>query len=223
MVNWSRVVERQDARHRLAVSTLVTLAGWLLIRHRGGPAIQIVASWDLFALISLALAWVTIVLTPVEQMRSKAQTQDVSHLLIFIFVVAVASASLFAVIVLFSGTKTHEAHHVRAYVVLSAVAVLSAWALLHTVFGLRYAHLYYGDNDEDGQDPARGLLFPDEEAPDYQDFAYFAFVIGMTFQVSDVQITSREMRRLVLLHSLLSFGFNTVIIALSVNTVASLL
>ena len=90
---------------------------------------------------------------------------------------------------------------------------------MHTVFGLRYAHAFYGDSDEVGQDRhAGGLEFPGERMPDYFDFAYFSFVIGMTCQVSDVQITSRRMRRLALTHSVLSFGFNTVILALAVSS-----
>jgi uncharacterized membrane protein len=95
--------------------------------------------------------------------------------------------------------------------------------LLHAVFGLRYAHKYYGDSEIDAKKHAGGLKFPDEVRPDYRDFAYFSYVIGMTCQVSDVAVTSREMRRLVLLHGILSFAFNTVILALTINTVSSLL
>jgi uncharacterized membrane protein len=95
---------------------------------------------------------------------------------------------------------------------------------MHTVFSLRYAHLFYR---ESGAAPseglAGGLAFPEEPEPDYLDFAYFAFVIGMTCQVSDVQITSRPIRHLALLHGVLSFAFNTVILALSVNIISGLL
>ena len=108
---------------------------------------------------------------------------------------------------------------------MSLVAVVSSWMLVHTVFGLRYAHTFYGDPDgaAGAQQHAGGLEFPECRSPNYMDFAYFSFVIGMTFQVSDVQITSREIRQLVLLHGMLSFGFNTVILALTINTVSSLL
>jgi uncharacterized membrane protein len=102
--------------------------------------------------------------------------------------------------------------------------VISSWMLVHTVFSLRYAHTYYGDPDGPAgpQPHAGGLEFPGDREPDYLDFAYFSFVIGMTFQVSDVVITSRDFRKLVLLHSMLAFGFNTVILALAINTVAAL-
>jgi uncharacterized membrane protein len=95
---------------------------------------------------------------------------------------------------------------------------------MHTVFGLRYAHAFYGDSDQPGEGRhAGGLVFPGERLPDYFDFAYFSFVIGMTCQVSDVQITSHRMRRLAFLQSVLAFGFNTIILALLINTVSSLL
>jgi uncharacterized membrane protein len=90
---------------------------------------------------------------------------------------------------------------------------------------LRYAHTYYGDPDGPAgpMSHAAGLEFPGDREPDYMDFAYFSFVIGMTFQVSDVVITSRDFRKLVLIHAMLSFGFNTVILALALNTVSSVL
>jgi uncharacterized membrane protein len=89
---------------------------------------------------------------------------------------------------------------------------------------LRYAHAFYGDSDDPGvHQHAGGLIFPGDRLPDYFDFAYFSFVVGMACQVSDVQITSRRMRRLTLAHSVLSFGFNTLVLALLINTVSGLL
>jgi uncharacterized membrane protein len=94
---------------------------------------------------------------------------------------------------------------------------------VHRVFSLRYAHTFYGDNDDPRtEEHAGGLIFPGHRAPDYMDFAYFSFVIGMTFQVSDVVIVSCKFRQLVLLHSALAFGFNTIILALAINTVLGL-
>jgi uncharacterized membrane protein len=90
------------------------------------------------------------------------------------------------------------------------------------MFGMRYAHTYYGDN-ESSDAPVGGLEFPGDTSPDYRDFAYFSFVIGMTCQVSDVQITSKSLRTLALIHGILSFCFNTVILALTINTVSGLL
>ena len=114
-------------------------------------------------------------------------------------------------------------HHLTRHLLLALVTVVLSWLLVHAVFGLRYAHKFYDDNDAITGSRTGGLDFPGEDSPDYRDFAYFSFVIGMTCQVSDVQVTSREMRRRVLQHGVLSFGFNTVILALTVNTVSTLI
>ena len=99
------------------------------------------------------------------------------------------------------------------------IGVALSWFLLHTTFTLHYAHLFYGDAEE-ATASARGLIFPGESQPDYLDFAYFSFVIGMTFQVSDINITSRKIRRMALLHGTISFFFNTIIVALTVSILA---
>ena len=101
--------------------------------------------------------------------------------------------------------------------------MMLSWIMVHTLFGFHYAHLYYGDDTNDPSSHAEGLEFPKEKKPDYLDFAYFAFVIGMTFQVSDVDITGRSIRRVALLHGLLSFGLNTFVVALTINLIAGLL
>ncbi len=150
--------------------------------------------------------------------------QDVSRTVIFIFVLVAACAGLFAVGFLFFTNKGTQRPHFTLHLLITLLAVVSSWSLVHTVFGLRYAHTFYGDADDSVQkERAGGLLFPGDRLPDYMDFAYFSFVIGMTFQVSDVQITTREFRQLVLLHGILSFAFNTVILALTINTVSSML
>jgi uncharacterized membrane protein len=94
--------------------------------------------------------------------------------------------------------------------------------MVHTTFCFHYAHLYYDDADEDTEIFAGGLDFPNEKTPDYMDFVYFSFGIGMSFQVSDVDITSKTIRRLVLLHGLLAFGLNTFVVALTINLIAGL-
>ena len=105
-----------------------------------------------------------------------------------------------------------------AGIVLAAASLLLSWLFMNTMFALHYAHAFYGDNQSRRR--RGGLEFPGEKDPDYWDFAYFAIVVGMTFQVSDVQVTDRRMRRMVLVHGMVAFFFNVVIIALSVNVVA---
>lgn len=222
MMNW---ISKQDARHRLIYSIVIALAVWFGLRGRVQPSTQSIATWDVFALSILVLAWLTILTTPPEKLRARAQMQDVSHILIFVFVLVAACAGLFSVGFLFlNKTVVVQRPHFFIHLLMSLVAVICSWSLVHTVFGLRYAHTYYGDPDgPTGPKPhAGGLEFPGEREPDYMDFAYFSFVIGMCFQVSDVQVTSRVLRKLVLVHAMLSFAFNTVILALTVNTVSAL-
>jgi uncharacterized membrane protein len=181
------------------------------------------ATYDTFAFVILGLIWVTVTLTPLEQIRAVAQRQDVGRTVIFIFVIIVACAALFAVAFLIRSGKPEERHLFSSHLLLAVATIVLSWLLMHAVFGLRYAHRFYDDSATNAEKHAGGLNFPEDDFPDYRDFAYFSFVIGMTCQVSDVDVTSREMRRLVLLHGILSFGFNTVILALTINTVSSFL
>jgi uncharacterized membrane protein len=110
------------------------------------------------------------------------------------------------------------------HALLSVAAIVLSWVLVHTLFTLRYAHFYYIDALKVERDSIEGgLIFPEDKSPDYLDFAYFAFVIGMTCQVSDVQISSKAMRRLATVHGLIAFAFNTAILALFVNIIAGLI
>jgi uncharacterized membrane protein len=221
-VNW---IAKQDARHRIVISLAIATAVWFALRGRVQTSTQSILTWDVFALCVLGLAWLTILTTPPEKLRARAQMQDLSHIVIFVFVLLAACAGLFAVgFLFFNKTVIVQHSHFLIHLLMSLVAVICSWALVHTVFGLRYAHTYYGDPDGPAgpKSHAGGLDFPGGREPDYMDFAYFSFVIGMTFQVSDVVITSRDLRVLVLLHAMLSFAFNTVILALTVNTVSAL-
>ena len=221
-MNW---IAKQDARHRIVISLAIATAVWFALQGRVQTSTQSIVTWDVFAVCVLALAWLTILTTPPEKLRARAQMQDLSHIVIFIFVLAAACAGLFAVgFLFFNKTVVTERSHFFIHLLMSLVAVICSWMLVHTVFGLRYAHTFYGDSQQPGvHEHAGGLIFPGNRPPDYFDFAYFSFVVGMTCQVSDVQITSRRMRRLTLAHSVLSFGFNTIILALLINTVSGLL
>ena len=221
-MNW---IAKQDARHRLAIALAIATAVWFGLRGRVQSSTQCIVTWDAFAVCVLVLAWLTILTTPPENLRARAQQQDLSHILIFIFVLVAACAGLFAVgFLFFNKAVVVERSHFLVHLLMSLVAVICSWMLVHTVFGLRYAHTFYGDPDGPAgpMSHAGGLEFPGGREPDYMDFAYFSFTIGMTFQVSDVVITSRDLRQLVLLHGMLSFGFNTVILALTINTVSAL-
>lgn len=214
---------RPDARQRLVLGLAAGAALFFVLRGYLRLELAGIGAWDGFAVVILALDWVTILATPQRKIRQLAQQQDLSRFLVFLFVVVTACAALFAVGFLIS-EKKNPGRHFTVHLVLTLVTVIVSWTLVHTVYGLRYAHAFYGDSDEPGVNQhAGGLIFPGNRPPDYFDFAYFSFVVGMTCQVSDVQITSRRMRRITLFHGILSFGFNTMILALLINTISNLL
>ena len=214
----------RDARRRLVLGVVAGVVVFFAARGSLRLWSAAIAGWNAFAAMILALDWLIIWTTPQRKIRERAQQEDLSRLLIFIFVVVAACAALFAVGFLIRAHKDQIGGHLVIHLLLTLSTVISSWALLHTVYSLRYAHAYYGDSDEPGvHQHAGGLLFPGDRPPNYFDFAYFSFVVGMTCQVSDVQITSRRMRRITLIHSILAFGFNTLILALLINTVSGLL
>ncbi len=178
--------------------------------------------WDAFGLVALVLVWLNIYTADAKRIRAVAASEDLSRLLSFLFVLVAAAASLLAVVVLLSTSHGLPPVVLARHIGLSVMAVGASWLLVHTVFTLRYAHIYY-DADEHGHDVG-GLDFPGgAREPDYLDIAYFAFVIGMTAQTADVSISGYRQRRLALAHSLLSFGFNTALIALVVSGVGGVL
>jgi len=209
-----------EARVRSVIAIAVGLGAWFVLGFYASTPTRIIAAWDSFAVTLLTLIWVAIFASGIDHIRYRARTQDLSRLLIFVFTVAAACSSVFAVVALLSAAK--KTSHLGLHATLSVVAVLASWTLVHTMFALRYAHFYYGE----GQAPNKhigGLEFPGDTSPGYLDFAYFSFVIGMTCQVSDVQISSKSLRSLALIHGVLSFCFNTIILALTINTISGLL
>ena len=194
--------------------------------------ISLMETWIAFAAFHLIFSWIIILSYHPQKVKAIADKEDTSSPVIFLFVVMAAFISLFAVIFLLQSIPNISKRGLSFHILLAIASVFCSWTLIHTLFTLRYAHLYYTVKEQniydnihknDKKEDIEGLDFPDEKNPDYLDFAYFSFVIGMTFQVSDVQITSRKIRRLVLLHALLSFVYNTVIVALSINIISGII
>jgi len=177
----------------------------------------------MFALTMVALAWVVISTRDPYEARRNARLQDASATFLFCLVISAATASLLAVGLLLVSAKNLSPAGLAGHIALSVTAVVLSWMLVHTIFTLRYAHFYFLDARKvERHAISGGLIFPGKGSPDYLDFAYFSFVIGMTCQVSDVQVSSPKMRRLALVHGLISFAFNTAILAMFVNIIAGL-
>ena len=211
-----------DAEHRFLITLGMALLVFLTLPQLG-LGIRTLISWNVGTGSLLMLIWSVILTAHVSQIRRRAQTDDTNRVVIGFLVIGAASASLFAVVFLLKSSKQLPPAEEALAVVLSVLAIVGSWLVVHSTFCLRYAHHYYSNADGDmDAEPAGGMEFPNQDQPDYLDFAYFAFTIGMTAQTSDVQVTSSTMRRLTLAHGLLSFGFNTVVVALSINIISQL-
>lgn len=200
----------------VVVGVLVTWPLWPALPFPYPMAIGWIVGVTFF-LVSTAI--VVSKATP-DRMRARARKQDPLRPVLFSMVIAAAAIS-FVALGFMLGAKAAGQLSTGPRIVVAGLAVLASWTLTHTMFALHYAHLYYGDNPlRKGEQDRGGLAFPEEPAPDFWDFLYFSFVVGMTCQVSDVQVTSRHMRRMTLGHGVLAFFFNAIILALAVNFIA---
>ena len=178
--------------------------------------------WSVGVAVYLAQAWWLCERFDAQRTRERAQAQDEPSVVLFLLMLLATMACVGAIAVMLQQSRMFSGAERALHVALSVLALMASWLFIQTIFAFRYAHRYYHEeklNEQDGP----GLQFPGGLDPDYFDFLYYAHVVGMTSQVSDVQVTSREMRRLTLIHSVLSFGFNMLILALSINMVASAL
>jgi uncharacterized membrane protein len=212
-----------DAHKRFLIALVVAALVLIFSAGRVRPVLQAVFCWNGFALTGIFLAWMRMIVSDARAAVRTAKLQDTGRMALFLVVMTGVVASLVAVVILLSTAKGLDRKALSSHIILACLTVLSSWLLMHTIFALHYAHAFYRECDDDPErGNGTGLSFPEEDHPDYLDFAYFSFVIGMTFQVSDVQITSSYIRRLALAHGLLSFGFNTVILALAINIASGL-
>lgn len=215
-------LERLTSAQKMLISAIVAALGYFVIPFDLQTQLpHIIFSWDIFCLLMLVSSWVTFYSTPPVRIREQARKEDSTRMAVFFIVLIATCVSLLAVILILISKASTTTEKALAMPVAVACMFLS-WCLVHTIFAIRYAHMYYADHEKQKENPAGGLDFPGEDHPDFVDFAYFAFTLGMTFQVSDVEISAKRIRRLALWHSLLSFGYNATIIALTVNVIAGL-
>ena len=176
----------------------------------------LLSGWLASCLVYLLIVWWDVGQLDAVQTRLRASSLDPGSTALYTVIVAISWMSLVGVLLVTDSIKTHVGMDRWLHIGLALTTLAASWLLIQTVFALRYARRYYMEN-------ARGLIFPGEAEPTYLDFAYFPAVIGMTSQVADVGIAHPAMRRLVLLHGLVSFGFNLMVLALTLNLVASAL
>ena len=200
-------------RPRMFISVLIGMIAFFLVPGSLRLVTRLLIAWDIFIAVYLLLVYIMMFRCGLAHIRRNAILQDDGRFLILLVTALGAFASIAAIVF-----ELGASHRSAMDLTLATLTIALSWATVHTTFALHYAHDYYR-----GAKPG-GLQFPSgdqHEHPDYWDFVYFSFVIGMTAQVSDVGITDKTIRRTATVHGIISFVFNTALVALMVNIAAS--
>jgi uncharacterized membrane protein len=199
------------------LAALLGVTGTLLAPGHVDWQVRAVVGWDLAATTLTVIAWWTIVRADAAETRRRASAEDPGRVMLWVIALGSSAFSLFAATFVIREVRGLPGVDAHLWTALALLAVLLSWLLTHTSYTLRYAHLYYRGGK------SGGLEFPGGHPPADIDFAYFSFTIGMCFQVSDVVVSDRRLRRAALGHALLSFVYNTTILALALNMIFGLL
>jgi uncharacterized membrane protein len=208
----SKPVRVVYARPRTFISIAIGIVAFFLLPGSLRLATRLLLGWDSFIALYLALVYIMMARCGLAHIRRNAVLEDDGRFLILLVTGLGAFASIAAIVFELGGTQ-----RAAPQLALATVTIALSWAAVHTAFALHYAHDYY-------RGKPGGLQFPSgdrDEHADYWDFVYFSFVIGMTAQVSDVGITDKIIRRTATVHGIISFVFNTALVALMVNIAAS--
>jgi uncharacterized membrane protein len=220
-MNFWKLLDRNDPRYRLAISAGSALMVALLSPASWHLPLRAIVAWDIGALVFMGLAVVMMARSTHQIMRRRAELNNENRWRILLGGTIGSAMSLFTIVYMLKDAKQLEPTLLALHVALAVSTVLCSWFLVHTMFALHYAHNYYVARVLTPDAPA-SLNFPTEDEPDYWDFMYFSFVLGMTAQVADVNINSRAFRKVCTLHGILAFYFNTAIVAMSINLIAGL-
>lgn len=201
------------SRPRLLIGAVVALLAWLSLEFTGlSRTVALLLGFDIGTVVYLILILRIFHNASPTSMHRQARMQDTGR-----WTTLLAGVGLSAIVLIAVSTELSSSNKGGALAIaVAAATIILSWIFMNSLFALHYAHGYYGDFG----DKHKGLDFPGDDEPDYWDFTYFSFTIGMTFQVSDVQITTRYLRRIALMHSAIAFFFNVFIIAISVNIAA---
>jgi len=210
-----RAVRIVRARPRLFLCALIGLIVIAALPGEWQLTTRMLIGWDIGIALYLAAALDVMARADLHHIRRQSALQDEGRVAILVLTVAAALASIAAIIVELGTTPGATREPIR--LVLATITIVLSWAFIHTIFALHYAHEYHAEHRKH----RGGLQFPGDEPPDYWDFVYFSFVIGMAAQTSDVAITSKAIRRTVAAHGIVSFVFNAALLALTVNIAAS--
>jgi uncharacterized membrane protein len=204
-----------SAQVEVLVSALIGAMIAVPIMLITSPLLGLLIGWDAASIVYLAWIWMSVGRRDAEETARRATTTDPDRTVTDLLLLSAAVASLVAVGFVLGRAAQSQGADELLRVGLGLASIVVSWAMVHTVYALRYAQLYYSG-------PDGGIDFNQSDPPTYVDFAYLAFTIGMTFQVSDTSLSSRNIRHTALRHALLSYLFGTGILAASINLLASL-
>jgi uncharacterized membrane protein len=222
---WGRVLGPFAPRPRLTVAILVGLVvgvACALFATEMRASTSLILGWDALSFTFLGSMVLTWFQRDPSDIRQQAALDDQGRELISTLVIGAAAASVWAVGAELTLAKDAHGLMKTAHVVLAFGTVVASWLMVQMIFTLHYAHEFYGVDEDDGARDAGGIDFPGKEDPDYWDFLYFAIVIGVACATADADFTSKGLRRLGTVHSLVAFAFNTIIVALTINLTAGL-
>src|ERR1044072_8128783 len=196
--NSESIILRMHPLQRIALSAIVTAIIFLILPKHTLNLVSGMLLWDVFSICYLVLSWIVLIKRTVPQIRRLAKKDDGSAIFVFLLILISSFAGLIMVLIMMISNKQNPSEE-PFYLPVAIAGILLSWLMVHTIYTFHYAHMYYDDDDDNPEKDAHGLEFPDKNPkPDYVDFAYFAFVIGCTFQVSDIVISSSKIRRVVL-------------------------
>jgi uncharacterized membrane protein len=212
-----------QARPRLVAAFAGGVAVALACRFLGSMqwTTAVILGWDGLCLQFIISMLINMAESSPDDMRARAALDDEGRLVILSLVLSAAAAAIVAIALELSLAKTAHGTERGLRIALAFATVAISWFMVHLIFALHYAHGYY-DRDEESETDARGLRFPGEEEPDYWDFLHFSVIVGVAAQTADIAISAKRLRRLNTVHALFAFSFNTVIVALTINLLASL-
>lgn len=209
-------------RPRVYIGIMAAVAALFVLPASLSPAARSAIAWCVGGFVYLVLAFFIMAGCPLERIKSRAARQDDSGTVILVLILAAVISSVMAIAGLLTDAKTAEPGSKIFYILLAAATIFVSWSVMQVVFTFHYAHEHYApENLKPGGNG--GLDFPKDPNPDYWDFLYFATSIGASSQTSDVSIVAKDLRRLVTLHAVVSFFFNTMVLALTINLAAGMI
>jgi uncharacterized membrane protein len=218
---WAWITRHARAQIRFLIALAVGVVVFLFVPIEDLVP-RILAGWNAGGWLYLLLVAIKMGRAEIEGIKREAGIERESRIVVLVVVIFGSIVTMLALFAQLMAIKSAHGMDRSLSIGLSVSTIFLSWLLIQTVFALYYAHEFHTEGHGGARGQGGGLKFPDDRTPDYLDFLYFSFVVGTTAQTSDVDVCSRAMRRVVMLHGILSFFFNTAVIALAVNLAAQL-